>query len=96
MRTDNVNMDEDPSGWKPFKSFVETLREKYTKNEGIQGTFVFFHFHLVSSSHVSKVRRSMILFDSPCGFAVGHCIFLLSEFSNATLFCSFMLGGCQN
>lgn len=36
MQTDNVNMDEDPSGWKPFKSFVETLREKYTKNEGIQ------------------------------------------------------------
>ncbi|KAH9730137.1 Sister-chromatid cohesion protein 3 [Citrus sinensis] len=36
IRTDNVNMDEDPSGWRPFKSFVETLREKYTKNEGIQ------------------------------------------------------------
>lgn len=44
IRTDNVNMDEDPSGWRPFKSFVETLREKYTKNEGIQGTIVFLTF----------------------------------------------------
>lgn len=28
----------------------------------------------------------MICFNSPCGFAVSHCFFSLSEFSNATLF----------
>ncbi|KAF5785128.1 putative armadillo-like helical, stromalin conservative domain, cohesin subunit Scc3/SA [Helianthus annuus] len=31
--TRNVNMDEDPSGWRPYKTFVESLREKYSKNE---------------------------------------------------------------
>ncbi|MFS7975943.1 putative armadillo-like helical, stromalin conservative domain, cohesin subunit Scc3/SA [Helianthus anomalus] len=31
--TKNVNMDEDPSGWRPYKTFVESLREKYSKNE---------------------------------------------------------------
>lgn len=31
----------------------------------------------------------MICFNSPCGFAVSHCFFSLSEFSNATLFSFF-------
>lgn len=34
-RTENVNTDEDPSGWRPYSLFVESLREKYAKNEGI-------------------------------------------------------------
>ncbi|ONH93757.1 hypothetical protein PRUPE_8G250900 [Prunus persica] len=35
-RTDNVNTDEDPSGWRPYHTFVDSLLEKYAKNEGIQ------------------------------------------------------------
>lgn len=37
-RTENVNMDEDPSGWRPYHTFVHTLREKFAKVEGFQGT----------------------------------------------------------
>nr|XP_011458653.1 PREDICTED: sister-chromatid cohesion protein 3 isoform X2 [Fragaria vesca subsp. vesca] len=32
-RTENVNMDEDPSGWRPYHTFVQTLREKFAKIE---------------------------------------------------------------
>ncbi|XP_043711657.1 sister-chromatid cohesion protein 3 [Telopea speciosissima] len=35
-RTENVNTDEDPSGWRPYYTFVDTLHEKYAKNEGFQ------------------------------------------------------------
>ncbi|XP_075102276.1 sister-chromatid cohesion protein 3-like isoform X1 [Nicotiana tabacum] len=35
-RTENVNMDEDPSGWRPYHIFVDTVREKYAKDEGLQ------------------------------------------------------------
>lgn len=35
-RIANVNTDEDPSGWRPVLTFVETLREKYVKDEGFQ------------------------------------------------------------
>ncbi|KAJ4968916.1 hypothetical protein NE237_015617 [Protea cynaroides] len=35
-RTENVNTDEDPSGWRPYYTFVDKLREKYAKNEGFQ------------------------------------------------------------
>ncbi|VFQ77702.1 unnamed protein product [Cuscuta campestris] len=35
-RIANVNTDEDPSGWRPVLTFVETLREKYAKDEGFQ------------------------------------------------------------
>ncbi|KAK9945465.1 hypothetical protein M0R45_010980 [Rubus argutus] len=35
-RTENVNMDEDPSGWRPYHTFVHTLREKFAKVEGFQ------------------------------------------------------------
>ncbi|KAI3805956.1 hypothetical protein L1987_21844 [Smallanthus sonchifolius] len=31
--TSNVNTDEDPSGWRPYLTFVESLREKSSKNE---------------------------------------------------------------
>lgn len=41
-RTENVNTDEDPSGWRPYYTFVDSLREKYAKNEGLQGTTVLF------------------------------------------------------
>ncbi|MQL93436.1 hypothetical protein Taro_026081, partial [Colocasia esculenta] len=33
-RLENVNTDEDPSGWRPYYTFVDHLREKYSKNEG--------------------------------------------------------------
>ncbi|KAG2697238.1 hypothetical protein I3843_07G096600 [Carya illinoinensis] len=35
-RAENVNTDEDPSGWRPYHTFVDSLREKYAKNEGFQ------------------------------------------------------------
>lgn len=35
-RIENVNTDEDPSGWRPYFSFVDTLHDKYSKNEGVQ------------------------------------------------------------
>lgn len=41
-RTENVNTDEDPSGWRPYYTFVDSLREKYAKNEGLQGTTMLF------------------------------------------------------
>ncbi|XP_050237428.1 sister-chromatid cohesion protein 3 [Mercurialis annua] len=34
-RTENVNTDEDPSGWRPYFTFVDSLQEKYAKNEGL-------------------------------------------------------------
>lgn len=36
-RTENVNTDEDPSGWRPYHVFVETLQEKCIKNEALAG-----------------------------------------------------------
>ncbi|KAJ8748414.1 hypothetical protein K2173_003051 [Erythroxylum novogranatense] len=36
-RTQNVNTDEDPSGWRPYFTFIDTLREKYAKHEGLPG-----------------------------------------------------------
>lgn len=42
-RTENVNTDEDPSGWRPYYTFIDSLREKYAKNEGLQGNFAI-HF----------------------------------------------------
>lgn len=41
-RTENVNTDEDPSGWRPYYTFVDSLREKYAKNEGLQGMTMLF------------------------------------------------------
>ncbi|XP_077232423.1 sister-chromatid cohesion protein 3 [Tasmannia lanceolata] len=35
-RSENVNTDEDPSGWRPYYTFVDHLREKCAKNEGFQ------------------------------------------------------------
>ncbi|XP_065861246.1 sister-chromatid cohesion protein 3 [Euphorbia lathyris] len=32
-RTENVNTDENPSGWRPYYIFVDNLREKYMKND---------------------------------------------------------------
>lgn len=42
-RTENVNTDEDPSGWRPYYTFIDSLREKYAKNEG-QGNFELLFF----------------------------------------------------
>ncbi|KAK9726183.1 hypothetical protein RND81_05G196200 [Saponaria officinalis] len=36
-RTENINTDEDPSGWRPYHVFVETLRERCAKMEGFAG-----------------------------------------------------------
>ncbi|KAK6141302.1 hypothetical protein DH2020_024938 [Rehmannia glutinosa] len=35
-RTENVKTDEDPSGWRPYYTFLDTLREKYLKNEAVK------------------------------------------------------------
>ncbi|XP_022155696.1 sister-chromatid cohesion protein 3 isoform X2 [Momordica charantia] len=35
-RTENINTDEDPSGWRPYHTFVDRLREKYAKSDGLQ------------------------------------------------------------
>ncbi|URE14703.1 STAG domain [Musa troglodytarum] len=35
-RSESVNIDEDPSGWRPYSMFVDHLQEKYAKNEGLQ------------------------------------------------------------
>ncbi|RHN78810.1 hypothetical protein MtrunA17_Chr1g0169991 [Medicago truncatula] len=35
-RTENVNKDENPSGWRPYYTFVEVLQEKGAKNEVFQ------------------------------------------------------------
>ncbi|GMI66557.1 sister-chromatid cohesion protein 3, SISTER-CHROMATID COHESION PROTEIN 3 [Hibiscus trionum] len=35
-RTENVNTEEDPSGWRPYNTFYDTLQEKCAKNDGIQ------------------------------------------------------------
>jgi hypothetical protein len=37
-RTENVNKDENPSGWRPYCTFVEVLREKCAKSEVVQGS----------------------------------------------------------
>ncbi|KAK7337377.1 hypothetical protein VNO77_17946 [Canavalia gladiata] len=36
QRTENVNTEENPSGWRPYYTFIDSLREKYAKNEGFQ------------------------------------------------------------
>ncbi|TKY61845.1 Sister-chromatid cohesion protein 3 [Spatholobus suberectus] len=36
QRTENVNTEENPSGWRPYNTFIECLREKCAKNEGFQ------------------------------------------------------------
>ncbi|CAA7398500.1 unnamed protein product [Spirodela intermedia] len=38
-RIENVNTDIDPSGWRPYYIFVDHLREKCAKNEGLQVLF---------------------------------------------------------
>lgn len=43
-RTENVNQEENPSGWRPYNTFVQSLREKYAKNEGFQGSLYNFFF----------------------------------------------------
>ncbi|KAI8522779.1 hypothetical protein RHMOL_Rhmol13G0023100 [Rhododendron molle] len=35
-RTENVNTEVDPSGWRPYYTFVDGLNDKYAKNEGFQ------------------------------------------------------------
>lgn len=35
-RTENVNTDEDPSGWRPYHIFVDTVHEKYAKGDVLQ------------------------------------------------------------
>ncbi|KAI3425528.1 SCD domain-containing protein [Psidium guajava] len=34
-RTEGVNTEENPSGWRPYHIFLEILHEKYAKNEGL-------------------------------------------------------------
>lgn len=42
QRTTNVNTDENPSGWRPYKVFIANLLEKCAKNEGFQGNLCNF------------------------------------------------------
>ncbi|XVE77707.1 hypothetical protein DITRI_Ditri13aG0084500 [Diplodiscus trichospermus] len=35
-RTEDVNTDEDPSGWRPYNTFYNSLQEKCAKSDGIQ------------------------------------------------------------
>lgn len=35
-RTESVNTDEDPSGWRPYFIFLDNLREKYARNDGVK------------------------------------------------------------
>lgn len=35
-RSEHVNTDEDPSGWRPYYTFVDHLHEKYVKNDALQ------------------------------------------------------------
>ncbi|KAG5514343.1 hypothetical protein RHGRI_035679 [Rhododendron griersonianum] len=35
-QTENVNTEVDPSGWRPYYTFVDGLNDKYAKNEGFQ------------------------------------------------------------
>ncbi|CAI9107978.1 OLC1v1007477C1 [Oldenlandia corymbosa var. corymbosa] len=35
-KTDNIDTDEDPSGWHPYHAFVDTLNEKYARNDDLQ------------------------------------------------------------
>uniref|UniRef100_A0A164Z0G5 SCD domain-containing protein n=1 Tax=Daucus carota subsp. sativus TaxID=79200 RepID=A0A164Z0G5_DAUCS len=35
-RTENVDTDVDPSGWRPYYTFKDSLQEKYAKNEDLQ------------------------------------------------------------
>ncbi|CAM8979400.1 unnamed protein product [Rhodiola kirilowii] len=34
--TEGVNTDEDPSGWRPYFTFIDTVGEKHLKNDGLQ------------------------------------------------------------
>lgn len=36
-RSETFNTDEDPSGWRPYYTFIERLREKYALNDVVQG-----------------------------------------------------------
>ncbi|KAL8530783.1 hypothetical protein ACS0TY_007719 [Phlomoides rotata] len=35
-KTENVKTDEDPSGWRAYYTFLDTIREKYLKNEAVK------------------------------------------------------------
>lgn len=54
-RTENVNTEENPSGWRPYYTFIDSLREKYAKNEGFQGSFCNFFFHSYLLYHRTKL-----------------------------------------
>lgn len=53
-RTENVNTEENPSGWRPYFTFIDSLREKYAKNEGFQGSLFYFFFNSYSVYHTAK------------------------------------------
>lgn len=40
-RSETFNTDEDPSGWRPYYTFIERLREKYAVNDIAQGKYTF-------------------------------------------------------
>ncbi|GKB03784.1 sister-chromatid cohesion protein 3, partial [Tanacetum coccineum] len=59
-RTRNINTDEDPSGWRPYLTFVDTLREKSLKKEGqwLSGTaYIGIYVSSVNTSMISDERE---------------------------------------
>lgn len=42
QRAENVNTEENPSGWRPYHTFIDSLAEKCAKNEGFQGNLYNF------------------------------------------------------
>lgn len=57
-----MNTDEDPSGWRPYHNFVDTLQEKCLKNEGLPGIFVSFCVYFFGSNwfHVLQHKEEAV------------------------------------
>ncbi|KAM7521536.1 hypothetical protein LguiA_011438 [Lonicera macranthoides] len=58
-RTENVNTEEDPSGWRPYYSFVDGLKEKCAKNEGLQEYFPLENLKL--TEQFSGPRKDLLI-----------------------------------
>jgi len=64
QRAQNVNTEENPSGWRPFHTFIAYLREKCAKNEGFQGNLYIFFFilrYVPDSQILSVIKQSWVL-----------------------------------
>lgn len=57
-----MNTDIDPSGWRPYYTFVDHLREKCAKNEGLQGDS---RLHFVLETFISSFDGYKHLISGP-------------------------------